>query len=165
MSSQAPRHTPVIAELSGRVMVQSMRGRFELADVRPSFDLFLKLARDRPTEKLGTLSFTKDARMPPSPDVATTIAKWKAEVAPFATATAYLIEGEGFGASFARLALGSVLLVNRGHARESTFSRVEDAIAWLAGHLDLTPDEVRRLGLDLARIRRGHDGLDATRFA
>lgn len=153
----------MIAELSGRVMVQSMRGRFELADVRPSFDLFLRLARERPGEKLGTLSFTRDATMPPSPEVAKTIAKWKAEVEPFAAATAYVIEGEGFGASFARLALGSVVLINRGHTRERTFSTFAQAIEWLSGHLDLTPHEVSALTTAVARVQRDHDALDATR--
>jgi len=146
-------------------MVQSIRGRFELADVRPSFDLFLRLSRERPREKLGTLSFTRDAMMPPSPEVAKTIAKWKADVEPFATANAHVIEGEGFRASFARLALSSVVLVNRGHARESTFSTIDAAVRWLEGHLDLTPDEVQALTLDVARIRRAGDGLDATLFA
>lgn len=153
----------MIAELSGRVMLQSMRGRCDLADVRPSFDLFLRLARERPNEKLGTLSFTRDASLVPSPHVAKTIAKWKAEVEPYASATAYAIEGEGFGASLARLALGSVVLINRGHTRESTFSTIPDAIAWLEANLDLSPDEVQRLTLDAARVKRTHDGLDATR--
>jgi hypothetical protein len=76
-----------------------------------------------------------------------------------------VIEGEGFRASFARLALSSVVLVNRGHARESTFSTIDAAVRWLEGHLDLTPDEVQALTLDVARIRRAGDGLDATLFA